>query len=669
MKKALKITYATLFFLAFTVLIFAEGFLISFQAIKEGFDIYDYITFPIFILQLLALIFFVLSIKIKINRSLNQNLNIQSLIITDILNFGGLGYLIYDSNGIIIWINNYFLAKYQNEFVGKHISVIGIKDVGKIETETIQIKNSSYRYKIIPSLRTILLKDISLFINESERYDDETMAIGLVNIDNYNKIINSSNEKQAYLINKKIVSLLLTWCWNNNIFIKKLSSIEQYLIISSKKTLIKLKKEGKIDELVSDIIANAQKLNININFTIGIAFGVNNPTILYNEAVSATELALSRGGDQLIIRDVAGYENTYFGSDKLGKGDVNRHKLKQFSQRIIKVIKNSKLIYITGHIYPDYDSFGACLGIYLLCKALGTKAKIVVDPKNIEQGTRDSIIDLIGKKEYREIFIKSKLIVPSKINSKTTSLFILDTSSKGRVVIEELTNKLKNTVIIDHHLISESEYLLVSDHYIDTFSSSTCEIVTELLSYEESVFQKYMKDFSCFFSIMLAGIITDTNNFKYKTSSKTFELASLLKKWGADEKDINELLKESLKTTNLISNLLNNSYMATPQACLSFANDNSVYERKILSIAAQQLINIKGITISIVVGMTSKNTLGASCRSIGNSLNVQKFAEIFNGGGHFNAAAFELKNTTFAQAKKIITKELKKSLATIKNNI
>ena len=315
-------------------------------------------------------------------------------------------------------------------------------------------------------------------------------------------------------------------------------------------------------------------------------------------------------------------------------------------EKLDKYINNSNSVYIMGHRYLDLDALGASIGVYEYVKSKGKKPVIVINDRRLENGVKKALENL------KTLFsIKRGSSVKNKINSKSL-LIIVDTNKDFLLQDSSLLNSFEKVVVIDHHDTNEqtiNDGLLI----IDKNASSTCEMITDLLDYEKLEISKEIA------TIILSGIVLDTNNYVIKTTTDTFRTSYILSKHGADAQYVQYLLKQDLKKYLARQKVVTNIKQIKKMAVTN-GKSNVLYRREDLAKIADTLLLFDKIEASFVVGKLDDKSIGISARSLGR-INVGKVLEPFNGGGDEFEAGASIKNTTI----KKVEKELKETLKTL----
>lgn len=314
--------------------------------------------------------------------------------------------------------------------------------------------------------------------------------------------------------------------------------------------------------------------------------------------------------------------------------------------KLDEYIESATGIYIMGHRYLDLDALGASIGIYEYIKSKGKKPVILINDRKFEKGVK-KVLDSLNN----TFAIKRTSRIKSRINNK--SLLVIVDTNKGYLLQDPtVLEKFDNVVVIDHHDSNEqtiSNGLII----IDRNASSTCEMITDLIDYEKLDITKEVA------TIILSGIVLDTNNYVIKTTTDTFRTSYILSKQGADAQHVQFLLKQDLKKYLARQKVLTN-IKQIKKVALTSGKSNVIYRREDLAKIADTLLLFDNIEASFIVGKLDDKSIGISARSLGR-INVGKVLESFNGGGDEFEAGASIKNTTIKNVEGEL-KEIIKSL-------
>lgn len=312
-------------------------------------------------------------------------------------------------------------------------------------------------------------------------------------------------------------------------------------------------------------------------------------------------------------------------------------KLLDYTVKIDDMIDRASNIFITAHRYLDLDALGSNIGIYEYVKSKGKKATIIVNDIRKEKGVNKVLNEMKDKH-----VIKRSSKIKSKINDDSL-LIITDTSKDYLLQDCNLLSLVNNVIVIDHHDISDNTIkkgLVI----IDENTSSTCEMITEFLHQENIVLNKQIA------TILLAGIVLDTNNFTIKTTKETYRASYLLAEQGADPQYVQYLLKQDIKSYVERQKVITN-VKQIKNIAISTGKSTVKYRREDLAKIADALLQFDKIEASFVVGRLEDNSTGISARSLG-KINVGKILENFNGGGDENEAGANIENRHLKEVEK-----------------
>jgi len=458
-------------------------------------------------------------------------------------------------------------------------------------------------------------------------------AVMLMEVDNFDDVVKPMEEDDRPLIIAEIERTINSYAQSLNAMIRKYESNKYVFCIQNKYIEKEMEKKFEILDTIREI-----NMGNKLAVTLSIGIGRGGDTPLENEkyAVSAKELALGRGGDQAVVKN--GDKLLFYGGKTKEIEKRTKVRARVIAQALVDIIKDSRNVFIIGHVKPDIDCLGSAVGIRSVVSLMNKECFIILDDSN--ESIKIILDKIREEKEYDNVFIHSKNC-EDKIDENSL-LIIVDVHSEGHVQNMQLVKKFDRIVIIDHHrrttdLIKNS---LLS--YIEPYASSTSELVTEMLPY--MVEKPNIKPIEA--EALLAGICVDTKNFYFKTGVRTFEAAAFLRRLGADTIDIKKLFSYDfetyLKRAEIIKSAKINNGIAIAVCPPEMANLLLVAQ------AADELLNITGIQASFVFAKI-KDEVFISARSLGD-INVQIILESLGGGGHMTMAGAKLESVTIDEA-------------------
>ena len=390
--------------------------------------------------------------------------------------------------------------------------------------------------------------------------------------------------------------------------------------------------------------------------TLSIGIGRDSRVLreLDDMASNALNLTYSRGGDQVAVK--SGDDNVkFFGgnSDTFEKSSKVRARV--IAQSLAGLIKNSSHVLVMGHKNSDLDSFGASLGVAKIAIAYGKKANIVVDFESIEKKTKDVATMIKNHDKYKGMII-SYTEAMEHIN-KNTLLIVVDNHKPSLAISNALLERVRNKVIIDHHRRGEEFIEAPVLTYLEPAASSTVELVVELCDYQNVELNINELDAT----IMYAGMLVDTNNFKQRVGVRTFQSAAYLKELQANMTLAYEFLEDSYEETLQRLSITQTAYRYNPYILIACAHENEEYTRTMLAKASNSLLEVSTIKATFTIGRISKTMVAISARST-RDINVQIIMENMGGGGHFSMAAAQFENRSIEDVRLLLEEKIKEYL-------
>jgi len=457
----------------------------------------------------------------------------------------------------------------------------------------------------------------------------------IIQVDGYEEVLKSTSEEKRPLINVDIEKILSSVELNSKGALKRTSK-DKFILIMNKKELKALEAE-KFSLL--DKIRQIDHENT-LPVTVSIGIGIEGDSINENLklAAGALDLALGRGGDQAIVKTKDKF--TFYGGKSKAIETTTKVKSRLIGHALREVIQQSDKIYIMGHKYPDMDAMGAAVGVYDICKSCGKNANIVLEQSN--ESIDEFIKKLLKSDYYNGIFIDKDEAI--RECTKSTLVIVVDTHRPNYTECEELLSLSDKVVVIDHHrrgveFINDTVLL-----FHETYVSSTCEMVTELVQYMED----NVKINKITAEGLLAGINLDTKNFAFKTGVRTFEAASYLKKSGADTIEVKKMFNSDINDFITKADIIQSTKIINDNICLAYTGKEADNINIVVAQAADELLNIKQVEASFVLGQKNGRVF-VSARSLGN-INVHVLMEKLGGGGHRDIAGAQFKDITIEEA-------------------
>lgn len=550
--------------------------------------------------------------------------------------------VLIDNEGNILWANkrlkeelNLLDLQEQNILsIGRNLDLHKLLKCDKDLGQRVKIKDTFYSiYANNISGENIKYNEAKylVYFNEVSNLRDlysTRESIMLIEVDNLSEALERTDEANRPMLAAEVEKAI-------NSYSKKLKA----MIIKYEYNKYCLSVQDKYinDEInckfnILDEISNIDRGNkLEVTLSIGIGRGGDNPQENYNNAMTARELALGRGGDQAVIKN--NEKITFFGGNTRELEKRTRVRARVIAQALRELIFESSNIFIMGHKNPDMDSLGASIGLWSSIKQLGKNCNIIID--NDITAIDYYMTKLKKDDKYDNLFISSEE-AEKNINDKTL-LIIVDVHNKGYVNNLDIVERINRKIIIDHHRRSPDIIEGALLNYIEVYASSTSEMVTELIQYmlQKPRIPKIVAEG------LLGGIFMDTKGFQFKSGVRTFDAAAFLRSLGADTIEVKKMFTDSLDDYLLISDTIRNAEVHENLAiavCPSGVNNTVIVAR-----AADELLGISGIDVCFVL-CNINDSIIISGRSTG-EVNVQVILEELGGGGHMNMAGAKLECT------------------------
>ncbi len=475
--------------------------------------------------------------------------------------------------------------------------------------------------------------DVTDYDNIRIEYEKSRPVAGIIIIDNMDELMKNQPDRVKNDLRDAVEDKLSHWCASFNGFLRRYDR-DRYLLLMEQQHMEKLKEEKfKITEEIHEVVSPA---GIAATISIGLGAGADSFHDALQASDNAVELALSRGGDQTVIKNRVGFE--FFG----GRGSEVEKRTKVRSRvtanSFSNLVQEASGLLIMGHRNGDMDSYGAAVGIYSIARQRGVHAKIVAD---LQRSAAKPLADMIQREEaYCDAFL-DPADLPDKIEPGTL-LVVVDTNRPEQVEVPALLTQCERVAVIDHHRVAATYIQNAALNYIEPYASSACELVTEILQALPDV----QHILPCEAEALLAGIVLDTKNFTLRTGERTFDAASWLRSEKADTNAVKRLFQSDLAQTVAKYKILQ---QADIYRGIAVAAPHEPQERVVAAKAADELLNISGVDASIVVAPDGTGGAFASARSIG-EINVQILMEKLGGGGNRSAAAAQFADLSLEDA-------------------
>ncbi len=615
------------------------------------FDIYSLFVYLLVILFLTLPIYLYGRKVEKINKKYVEELTFK---IKDSaekgLNKYPIGIIIVDNKKNIEWVNNYIYKHLDMEYViGENVTDV-VPEIKSLFTEEDTVDNQFHieekYYKVNYQKDTgyIYFFDITETKLVMQRFKDTRPCVMAINIDNQEDVYDSLKDEEATRLDSKITSLLTGFAKQNGIYLKRMDE-DRFIGLLNVKDLQEIEKDKF--SIQDDIRKLKEEFGAQVTISVGVGSGTDFLPELGELAKTALDLCLGRGGDQVAIKEVDGTIRLYGGKTN-PQEKRTRIKARVISNALADIVKESDKVMVMGHTKPDFDALGGCVGIYEFARLNNRECYIVLNDSDKDE-TITKIMNEVEKDDHFDgVFIDSD--TAWSYMTPQTSLVIVDTSDSERVLDVALLNKATKKIVIDHHRRGENIIANPLLTYIEPYASSASELISELLEYEAR--GKSINNTSS--TIILGGIVVDSQNFATRTGSRTFDAAAYLRSNGADPIRVKTILKEPLENFINRTEIISLAKKIKENILVSLAPSDKYYTNVMLAQCADALITIKDVEASFVIGKLDSEKIGISARSLGN-INVQMIMERLGGGGHLANAATQIEEQNIEKVREDLT--------------
>ena len=482
-------------------------------------------------------------------------------------------------------------------------------------------------------LGVLYFSDLTELYQVRDEYIRSRPVVAIILIDNYEELTKNLTESAISSMNAKLNETITRWTEGYSGLLRRLER-NRFLFIFEKRDLERAK-ENKFS-LLEDIHEIVNSSGLPASISIGLGVDGESFEESYDFAALGIEMALSRGGDQAVIKDRVNF-NFYGGRNR--EADYrSKVRSRVTANSLMELIGQSGRVFIMGHKNADLDAVGAAMGISCLCRKRGKKANIVIDLENNAAGKLIEEIQAVP--EYRDVFVSGQDALLMADNRSI--LVVVDTNRPDQVECRPLLEAISKVCVVDHHRRAADYINPVVVNLHEPYASSAAELVTEVLMY--AVEKKDVLPIEA--ESLMAGICLDTKFFNVRTGERTFEAAAVLRRLGADTTEVKKLMQNDFQDTMAKYQIIKSSRLYRQEIAIAALNTPTT--RVLAAQAADELLNISGITASFVLYPDGDQVI-ISARSIG-SANVQMILEPLGGGGNTATAGAQMKDITVKDA-------------------
>ena len=482
------------------------------------------------------------------------------------------------------------------------------------------------------SLIAMYLYDETELKEYIQKNEDNKLVVALAYLDNYEEALESVEDVRRSLLIALIDRKITKYFSNFDGLVKKLEK-DKYLLIMRQSSLETLKEQRFhiLDEVKTVNIGNEMAV------TLSIGIGLNASTYIqnYEYARIAIEMALGRGGDQVVIKN--GNNITYIGGKAQQMEKSTRVKARVKAQALKEFMSTKDRVVVMGHKITDVDALGAGIGIYRAGKTLGKPVHIVInDPTT---SIRPLMSGFMENPDYEpSMFVDSNQA--KELVDNNTVVVVVDTNKPSYTECQDLLYMTKTIVVLDHHRRGSEVIQNAVLSYVEPYASSSCEMIAEILQYFADGLKLRSIEADCIYS----GIMIDTNNFTTRAGVRTFEAAAFLRRCGADVTRVRKMLRDNIDSYKARAEAVRTAEIYRDYFAIARCPSEGLESPTVVGAqAANELLNIAGVKASFVL-TSYNNEVYISARAI-DEVNVQVMMERMGGGGHLNIAGAQVKDT------------------------
>jgi len=551
--------------------------------------------------------------------------------------------LIYNTEtGEVVWSNELFasISGTEEPFFERSVTDIvpgytwdWLLDGKNESDEPVQINDKLYMVygSIVLSERDYVAMtywiDVTEHTEMCNEYIDSRLIFTLLVLDNYDELVNGLNETEKSSLRSRINEIITAW----------IADKDGYLCRYDRDRYFFLFEERFLETIINDNFSVLEQVStctgsggIQATLSIGIGKDGGSPQENYRFASLGIEMALSRGGNQAVVRNSYGFE--FYGGRPQRIERKTKVKARVMASAFGELLNDASKVFVMGHKIADLDSIGAAIGVCCIARAKSKQVHVVVD---LETSVANNLIDMMRQlPEYKNVFISAQEAI-LQADSKTL-LVVTDTSRPEKVESESLLLSCTRIAVIDHHRRASNYIENAVLNFHEPYASSAAELVTDMMQYlveRNDILREEAE-------ALLAGIVLDTKSFTINTGSGTFDAAAFLKRAGADAAEVKRMLQTDIDIAVAKYELLREAKIY--RDAIAIAVSESGHCRISIAQAADELLGIKGVDTSFVIA-EDNGTVFVSGRSIGN-VNVQVILEKLGGGGSQATAGLQVQN-------------------------
>lgn len=552
------------------------------------------------------------------------------------------------------------LSSGEVEWLNPYAELILSNEEGEISLELIQtvIKASVGNpgsYATLGETRYVVHMDkvsgVLYFFDVSGEYEatvelvTSRPVIGIVSVDNYDDLEDETSESDISNINSFIANFVSEFARKYAMFSRRVSMDRFYLFTDY--TVLESLMSDKFS-VINAFREEAKQRQLPLTLSMGFSYGDGNHDEIGKVALLNLNLAEVRGGDQVVVKENHDTKNPiYFGGGSAGSIKRTRTRTRAMMTAISDKIRSVDQVFVVGHKNLDMDALGSAVGMQLFASNITENSYAVYDQDHMSADIERAVIHLKKEGVTKLLSVKDAI----EMVTKRSLLILVDHSKTALTLSKEFYDLFTQTIVIDHHRRDQDFPDNAVITYIESGASSACELVTELIQFQNSKKNRLSHMQA---SVLMGGMMLDTKNFTTRVTSRTFDVASYLRTRGSDSVTIQEIAATDFDEYREVNELILEGHKLGSEVLIAEAKDSKCYDTVVISKAADALLAMSGIEASFVLAKNIQGFISISARSR-SKINVQRIMEELGGGGHFNLAAAQIKDMTLSETGKKLT--------------
>ena len=470
-------------------------------------------------------------------------------------------------------------------------------------------------------------------------------VIGIVSVDNYDDLEDETSESDISNINSFIANFVSEFARKYAMFSRRVSMDRFYLFTDY--TVLESLMSDKFS-VINAFREEAKQRQLPLTLSMGFSYGDGNHDEIGKIALLNLNLAEVRGGDQVVVKENHDTKNPiYFGGGSAGSIKRTRTRTRAMMTAISDKIRSVDQVFVVGHKNLDMDALGSAVGMQLFASNITENSYAVYDQDHMSADIERAVIHLKKEGVTKLLSVKDAI----EMVTKRSLLILVDHSKTALTLSKEFYDLFTQTIVIDHHRRDQDFPDNAVITYIESGASSACELVTELIQFQNSKKNRLSHMQA---SVLMGGMMLDTKNFTTRVTSRTFDVASYLRTRGSDSITIQEIAATDFDEYREVNELILEGHKLGSEVLIAEAKDSKCYDTVVISKAADALLAMSGIEASFVLAKNIQGFISISARSR-SKINVQRIMEELGGGGHFNLAAAQIKDMTLSETGKKLT--------------